>query len=287
MPSSSGSFRRVEIRGPPDIHVWTAHFTVYRNLGIMLNIAGVLAFDDYIAKIWRFLRDYGTVVWHLLYQAEARFRLEELPEIRRRLKKEKEEVEKAGGKHPYDDERPWALAWRQATTKDSDKFWEDEFIAPATLVRLRLKTLGEVVDGDMPVATPNGPPMLTAGVVNEQLALPPPRTPVAPAPPPPKRPLALTDGTEYKWTSNKKRKALCKGYQTGACASAGPGNIICPQNKEERHQCAVCLGPHRPDECDGSGPGKDGPGPKAGGGRGRGRGKGAGRGRGANPWWRQ
>ena len=47
--------------------MWTANFIVYRNLGIMTNVAGVLAFDDYIAKIWRFLRDYGTVVLHLLY----------------------------------------------------------------------------------------------------------------------------------------------------------------------------------------------------------------------------
>ena len=78
-------------------------------------------------------------------------RSEEMPDIQRTLVRESEAVKKAGGVHPYDPKRPWAQVWVYATSDKADKFGNDEFIMPATQVRLRLKTLGQVVDGDVPV----------------------------------------------------------------------------------------------------------------------------------------
>ena len=83
IPSGMGQFRRVERRGPPDITVWTACFMVLRAAYIMLRIAGMNALDRYMRKVWQLYRDDGSAVWHLLYQAEARMRSEEMPDTQR------------------------------------------------------------------------------------------------------------------------------------------------------------------------------------------------------------
>ena len=116
---------------------------VWRSLAIMLIIAGVNALDQHSAKVWKFARDYGVLVWHLLDQAETRMRVEEFPRIRRELMKEAEAIKKTGGTHSYDPKRPWALVWQRATGPESDRFWQDEFSTPATLARLHLNHMGE------------------------------------------------------------------------------------------------------------------------------------------------
>ena len=63
-----------------------------------------------------------------------------------------DDVTKAGGKHPVDRTDMWRELWRKAV--DHDKFWQTEFIDKAVLVRLKLKEMGEVVDGDAPVEGP-------------------------------------------------------------------------------------------------------------------------------------
>ena len=251
----------------------------------MLGIAGVNALDEYKEKIVKLAKDYGSQTWILLYQAEVRMRREEMPDMRRELIRESEAVKKAGGRHPYDPAQPWKLVWEMATSKDSNEFWTDEFITPATLVRLHLKEMGEVVDGDAPIGYPDsiGEQNLTywaAGGENNHDKL--------PEPAPRKRLLALTtephaEEETYLIAMNKRRKKLCKAFQRGACEHTKKGDIICPDNKEERHQCAGCLGDHPFCECDGSGPLGKGRGAGKGGKNGN-KGKNKGAGRGGKPW---
>ena len=117
IPTGLGAFRRIELKGPPDIATWTAAFMVFRALAIMINLAGVNSLNKYIKDIWQLLKDYGTAVWRLLYQAEARMRNGQMPDMQRGLIKDKEEVEKGGGKHPCDPKRPWALVWKWRWTR--------------------------------------------------------------------------------------------------------------------------------------------------------------------------
>lgn len=289
IPAGVGEFRRVELRGPPNITVWTACFMVMRSAYIMWRIASMNALDRYLHKIWQLHRDYGSAVWHLLYQAEARMRSEELPEIQRTLVREKRVVEAAKGVHPFNPERPWAEAWVRATSERSDKFWNDEFVVPATLVRLRLKSLGQVVDGDLPVGDEKSDANLTKDTVNSSrgAAMVAPH-PGPPAPAPPAGGQRRVQTGTARWTTNKKRNSLCPGFQNGTCHSSVPGDAQCPHDRNLRHQCNICLGTHTPAHCDGSGPGAAGP-PAPGNGRGQGRGKGRGRGsrgtgKGRAPW---
>ena len=290
IPVGDGTYRRVEFRGPPDVGVWTVHFVVYKNTLIMSKAVGLNPLDRYIKLIHKYAREYGTRVWHLLYQAEHRFRLEELPDIRRRLASEAEAVKKGGGTHPYDPERPWHLAWQMATGEKCEKFWKDEFEKPATAVRLELARLGEFVDGDAPIDS------VTSGAAAGSTYVPAATTTATP--PVPKRPAATNDG-DWSWPhrTNKRRRSLCKGWQTGCCPSGPNGSVICPVDDAARHQCAICLGDHPggASQCNGSGSssqgagrgrgagknkGKNGGGKGAGGGKNKGKagGKGAGRG---------
>ena len=120
IPSGIGQFRRVELRGPRDITVYAACFMVLRAAYIMPRMAGMNALDRHMRKIWQLYRDYGSAVWHLLYQAEARLRSEEMPHIQRTLARESQAVTKAGGAHPYGAKRPWAQVWVYATSDTAD-----------------------------------------------------------------------------------------------------------------------------------------------------------------------
>ena len=161
-------------------------------------------------------------------------RLEEMPAIRRELIKEAEAVHKAGGNHPFDNARPWHHAWLRATSEAADQFWKDELEEPAQAVRLELRRLGEVVDGDAPVtassATSSGTPVVPTVTSNADVAAPPPAY---------KRPA----DEEWSWPLrvNKKKKSLCPGFQAGSCHNSHPGSPVCPADSAARHQCAICL----------------------------------------------
>ena len=127
---------------------------VYKSGLISCDILGANPLDVHIKRVSKYHRDYGTKTWHLLYQAESRFRSEELPDFRRQLTEEKDEIEKSGGTHPFKKEDPWRQVWARAVSKEMDHFWQEEFITLAMMVRFDLKSIGEVVDGDAPHREP-------------------------------------------------------------------------------------------------------------------------------------
>ena len=286
--AADGTFTRIELKGPPDFDAWLACFRVYRAAMIMLSAIGVADLDRYIDRITQLLRDYGACVWHLLYQADVRMRREEIPTIRRILTAERNAIIKAGGQHPFDPDKPWRLAWKHASGPESKAFWEDEFITPATHVRIHLKSLGQVVDGDAPVDEKKI--VNSAEVPSHQ------RDPL-PAPPAPparahvddrdrrgqKRP--VSQGV-YRFDRNNKQKGLCDDFQNGRCTPCVRGSTICPHNSNLRHQCANCLrDDHGADRCRAQERDEDDYEPQRrprgrGRGRDRGRGRGAGRDRG-------
>ena len=111
----------------------------------------------------------------------------EFPCIGRELIAQKEAVEEAGGKHSFDPADPWKSVWAMATHKDYEHFWNEEFVTPAMMVRLHLKRIGEVVDGDAPIDDARGPgtkptaaASSTPGVIVDDVPTPPPLSGVPP-----------------------------------------------------------------------------------------------------------
>ena len=280
---ADGSFNKVEFKGPPTIEVWMAGFLVFKSGVISCDILGANPLDIHMKRIAKFHRDYGSKTWHLLYQAECRFRAEELPDIRRQLLEEKNEVEKSGGTHPFNKEDPWRMVWARAVSKDMDHFWQEEFVTPAMMVRFHLKSEGDVVDGDAPIdpvptrAASSTTPAATTIIGTSY------ETDPIPYVNPGKRP-----GTSGERERNKKKKALCPWFYNDECGESPKGTVECPYDSALRHQCSKCLGPHPTIWCgQGKGKGEEKSG-KAKKGKGRGKGKGKGKSRGGGKgWWQQ
>ena len=64
--------------------------------------------------------------WPLIYQVEARTRLEHAPRVRRRGISEHKTATEEGKTHAYDPERPWDWVFGQLTHKDEKDWWWDE-----------------------------------------------------------------------------------------------------------------------------------------------------------------
>mgnify|MGYP000447372946 CR=1 FL=1 len=95
VPAGDGTYKRVELRGPPDIATWAAAFLVLRAALLMIGAASMAALDKYYDRVIRLAREYGSEVWMLLYQCDVRMRLEEMPSMRRDILEEVEDIHKA------------------------------------------------------------------------------------------------------------------------------------------------------------------------------------------------
>ena len=60
-----GGFKRIELKGPPDLDTWLAAFMVLRAALIMLGACGPNVLDRYAKMMVKYAKDYGRQVWHL------------------------------------------------------------------------------------------------------------------------------------------------------------------------------------------------------------------------------
>ena len=203
-----------------------------------------------------------------------------MDDIRERLEDEKKTVEAAGGKHPFDPNRPWDLVWHIAA-EESEKFWKDEFETPAQMVKMRLRKLRDEVDGDAEVEEKMADHEDTPASASIARTSGPKPWQMVPPPPPPVREPARAKRTAEEpeiHEVNMKGHPLCDGFQDGSCADSLPGGCVCAVDKKSRHQCALCLSlKHGAAECPknknkrrkGKGRGKGGRGGRGGGRGGR------------------
>ena len=80
---SDGTFRHVEIAGPPNLEVWLAAYDVLMTAFIMLDVLDLGTLLEYKKFISDWHALHGPSCWLLLYQTETRFRLEHLERVRR------------------------------------------------------------------------------------------------------------------------------------------------------------------------------------------------------------
>ena len=209
----------------------------------------------------------------------------------------RDEAIAAGGKHPFDPDRPWEWVFR-AAIRDKE-YWSDEFIEHALLIKVDPKIVGTVVGDDAPVLTPGAASAVTSVYPAAANVYQPPRGPApspapaaaamvhaAPVPAPPVGPprpgkraskFAHNLGADGLFKTNRQDRPLCRGFQTGQCLSQVPGRLPCPANPTDSHQCGKCLSPmHGAHACPNKevNPQKQ---PRKGAGRGRGAGGGAAR----------
>ena len=85
---SDGTWRRVELPGPPDFEVWWKCWLVFRCTMLLLQASKPEPLDLYGELMRTMSQTYGPSCWFLIYQADVRMRSEELERIRRRAASE-------------------------------------------------------------------------------------------------------------------------------------------------------------------------------------------------------
>ena len=105
--------------------------------------------EHYGEFIRQLVEMYGPESWFLIYQADVRFRSEEMERIRRNAQinlesQTPEEIARTG----YASERPWDWVWGAALGDTGRAFWESEVHRPAVFFLARIKSRNEsTLDG--------------------------------------------------------------------------------------------------------------------------------------------
>jgi len=248
--NSDGSFRTVELVGPPTLDVWMDSYQVMITAFIMLDALDLGVLHAYRDHIQRLHARYGPDTWLLLYQADTRFRLEHIERTRRNLADAHQKAIMANGTTPFEVKRPWNYTF-QISLNDAS-WWALEFVEPAMLFITRSSALSSLVSGEAPIlgiTGRNNSAEQTPGLSG------PTNRKDSDSARPGKRPKNRQHHVDSgKYTANRAGDKLCADFQTGKCGST-VGESRCPVNRDLVHQCARCLArEHGEHSCTGSAP---------------------------------
>eukprot|EP00971_Amphidinium_carterae_P327927 6459528-Amphidinium_carterae.2 len=215
---ADGTFKRVELKAPPDIETWRAAYKVLKTTLISFGAVSPARLERYSDLVSKFASQYGAHLWGAVYSAEVKMRHEHMERLRRRgaimLTPATDELP------TYDPEYPWEWVWSAAVVDRS--FWHEELEGPVLEARSQgLLAVQTAAGSDTPYMAPHPPPSK-------------------------KRPAPRSIERQHKLNAeglfevNRKGSVLCTEYNSGGC-NQRPGR--CPQGNKV-HQCARCLGDH-------------------------------------------
>ena len=250
----------------------------------MLGAVAPASLDRYRFMIADYIRFYSPTTWSIVYQADARMRLEHVQSLRRRAPELIADRPDEAARLQLTQYKPWDWVWRQAV-EDSDRFWNRQVVAPCLLVLSRSANLNRLVDGDAAVPMPSGAGRTGPSAVDTaaELSAGAGRGIRGGRAQPQQQPAAKYHnvGRDGRMATNRAGRALCAAFQGGGCRDTLQGSLICAADRRSSHQCSVRLSPHHgathPTLCTRTAPvpkAKAGGKPRrGGGGRGRGRGR--------------
>ena len=129
-----GSFRTVEVPGPPNYDAWLASWSVFENALLMFEVKDSAgdripmvtqsALDLYRDRFRDLVVRYPHV-WHLLVVAEDRCRAEHFPRLRRKLTEDHDH----GLEPRFQPGRPWERVFRVAA--HDKEYWDEHVRDPA------------------------------------------------------------------------------------------------------------------------------------------------------------
>ena len=139
MLQEDGSWKQLEVPGPPTYEAWNACWEIFKSTLLMLQYKKTLptdepkyviswaALEEYHARILRLVRTYPEC-WHLIMAAEDRCRGEHLERTRRLLVRAALEG-RLPMNLPFDQNQPWIGTFMHCA-RDMD-FWNNEVVMPA------------------------------------------------------------------------------------------------------------------------------------------------------------
>ena len=106
--------------------------------------------DLWIRHVKQYAYRYGPQMWHIVYQAEARARMEHLPRVKRRGQLEHKRATDSGGTHEFAPDKPWEWTFR-ATVEDAT-YLRKEREEPAIMAPAKASRPAEHIVGDIAVS---------------------------------------------------------------------------------------------------------------------------------------
>ena len=268
-----GSISNIELFGPADFDMWMACYRLLEVALIMLDAVDLGKLQQYRDMMTRYHQRYGNSVWHLLYQADVRTRLEHMDRVRRNATIEHAAAKLGGKDTAFEEKRPWNFVWG-AVCADT-QWWKNELEDPALLVLAKAARLGEVVAGD---ARANGAPQVSHSPAHPQQLQQRSGRGQQSVSSNSDRSRSRMGAREHnvkdgKYVTNRQGSKMCEGFQSGSCTETAYG-MWCAKNTSEVHQCNICLGNHRGNQCTNTSiPDTGASRGKSGGGKGKGAGK--------------
>ena len=236
--TKAGNLAQAEIYGPPNIENWRACYEVFANALVMLDIADLGPLQLYKSKVDLLFLRYGEQkIWPLLYQADTRARLENMPRWKIRLQQEHNEAVAAGKTTSYEPNRPWNHTLYKVA--NDEKFWQHEFVEPAMLVINDKSGRGSqtMTDEDARTALRDGHHVSADSVHPDKSAPASSRTTTRN----PNRTGRIHNFSEGAYKTNRTGYQLCGGFNDGSCTNTIMGSW-CGANRDQAHQCSRCLG---------------------------------------------
>ena len=253
-----GTFRAVEVPGPPSFDAWLASWRVFENTilvftvdvgGVPLPMVTPSALEEYKDAFRDLVMSYSEA-WHLCVTAEDRCRAKHFPRLRRELV----EAAAQGLRARFDQNRPWDEVFRTAARDQA--YWDRYVREPALLFRTASSRKKEQPGGTGSAADLAGEDA-TLGVAkkrrkgqNQRL-----KAKVAKLEEEKggmdwvKPPKGGKDGGKGgpckdgkgRFVADRSGKPLCFAYKNGECKAVRPKGMA--------HAWQVCLGAHPAKEC--------------------------------------
>jgi hypothetical protein len=268
LPQPDGSYKQVELFGPPDVASWKLCADVLETGIIYTDLMDYGTWVEYSNMIEAFALTYGPDAWGFLYQQEVRARRERSVFHRQRGVREKAAADTAGTAHAFDPARPYEWVY-QAILRDQP-WWNREFEHKAVLLAAHIASKASAMGSDALTAG-HGSHITEAAAIftlaSERARESRRDTGREREPPAPKRRpggptsnarnahnVRTDEGGVVRHVTNRREKPLCQGFQKNQCPDDADvaKRPWCPVNWGQMHQCDKCLQTgHGGDSCGG------------------------------------
>ena len=236
------SLRNHGMKGPPTFEHWSACWAVFQAAMIILDACDPPHLVAYARHIQNFSRTYGPACWALIYQAEWRFRREQMQRMREDETDLKKAALQAGGNTEFNADRPWNTVFQKAVGMYA--YWHENVETHALMIVSSARSTTHFLDGDSAIAGSAGDHIATQQAPYVDIGIPaqapahtkPTRPPPSNTNPQPKKktkPTPVHNVVNGQHTTNRRGAPLCAAFQAGNCAGC-----------DKRHQCNKRLSIH-------------------------------------------
>ena len=214
----SGTWKRVEVPGPPDFATWWRCWLVFKTTLLLLGCVSTERLEHYGEYVRQLAETYGPEAWYIVAQADDRFRSEEMERVRRAAQISYEGLPAdARGSSSFQPDHPWEWAFGAALGEQGRDFWDTEVHKRALFYLTKLKTRGEALEDGTTLCLSSDKPGVKSKASGHR------------APSPDADPSRKKKKKPAASKKQKNSKEVCLKFQRGTCSEP------CPHGRRHVH----------------------------------------------------